>query len=174
MAGLAIAPAVLARAQKPSASDALDPTLIAAFAKSPYIYVSPLLASGVESTCHGEVWFGWLGGAAVVITASTTWKARSLARGLTQARLWVGDHGRWKQMLGRDESFRAAPSCLARAEQSKDPKLLDELLALYDQKYPKEIANWREKMRAGFGDGSRVLIRYAPEAPPRGTGAART
>jgi hypothetical protein len=120
------------------------------------------------------VWFGWLGGAAVVITATTTWKARSLARGLTQARVWVGDHGRWKQMLGRDEGFRAAPSCLTRAEQSKDAKLLNELLALYDVKYPKEIASWRDKMRAGFADGSRVLIRYVPETPAGGAGAART
>jgi len=174
MAGLALAPAMLARAQKAPAPAALDAKLLAAFTKSPYVYVCPLLANGAESSCHGEVWFGWLGGAAVVITATTTWKARSLARGLEQARIWVGDHGRWKQMLTRNEGFRAAPSCLAHAERSKDAKLLDELLALYDVKYPKEIANWREKMRAGFADGSRVLIRYVPEAPAKGAGAART
>ena len=177
MAGLALAPALLARAQtqKPAPPAALDPKLLAALGKSPYVYVSPLLASGAESTCHGEVWYGWIGGAAVVITATTTWKARSLARGLGQARLWVGDHGRWKQMLGgRDEGFRTAPGFVARAEQSKDAKLLDELLALYDVKYPKEIASWRDKMRAGFADGSRVLIRYVPEAPAGGKGAART
>ena len=51
------------------------------------------------------MWFGWIDGAAVVITAATTWKARSLERGLTRARLWVGDYGRWKQLIGRNESL---------------------------------------------------------------------
>jgi hypothetical protein len=175
LVGIALVPAALARAQTPPARSALDPTLARALASSPYVYVSPLLRDGAESSCHAEVWFGWIDGAVVVISAATTWKARSLARGLTRARLWVGDYGRWKQMIGRNEAFRAGPSCVARASPVRSDGVLDELLASYEKKYPSEIGAWRDKMRAGVRDGSRVLIRYAPEAPPAGaTGAART
>jgi hypothetical protein len=173
LVGLALAPAALARAQKAPAPAAPDPALATAFATSPYIYVCPLLKDGAESTCHGEVWFGWIDGSAVVITASKSWKARSLERGLTRNRLWVGDHGRWKQLRGRNDAFRGAPSCVALAERVSDRSTIDELLAIYDEKYPAEIANWRGPMRAGVKDGSRLMIRYVPEAAAGG-GAART
>ena len=130
--------------------------------KSGYVYVSPLLADGNESSCHGEVWYGWLDGAAVVITGAQTWKARALERGLDGARVWVGDHGRWKRTLGRNEEFRKAPHFDAVASSVRDDALLDRLLALYEQKYPDEIGSWRHKMRSGYRDGSRRLIRYAP------------
>jgi hypothetical protein len=130
---------------------------------SPYVYVSPLRSDGSESRCHGEVWYGWLDGAVVVITAADTWKARSLGQGLQRARIWVGDHGRWKRLIGRNESFREAPSFEARAARARDAELLDRLLALYETKYPAEIGRWRDRMRAGYADGSRVLIRYRPE-----------
>jgi len=175
LVGIALAPAVLARAQAPPSRSTLDPALARALTASPYVYVSPLRLDGAESTCHGEVWYGWLDGSVVVITAATSWKARSLARGLTRARLWVGDYGRWKQMLGRNDGFRAGPSCLARAELARDGGLIDRLLADYEKKYPAEIGSWRDRMRAGQRDGSRVLIRYVPEAPAAGgAGAART
>jgi hypothetical protein len=130
--------------------------------QSGFVYVSPLRADGNESTCHGEVWYGWLDGAVVVITGAQTWKGRALARGLDGARIWVGDHGRWKKMLGRNEAFRAAPHFDAVATSVRDDALLDRLLALYEQKYPAEIGAWRDKMRNGYRDGSRLLIRYAP------------
>jgi hypothetical protein len=130
--------------------------------KSGLVYVSPLLADGSESTCHGEVWFGWLDGAVVVITGAGTWKGRALERELDGARIWVGDHGRWKRMVGRNEAFRQAPHFDARAVSVRDDALLDRLLALYEKKYPEEIGNWRDKMRAGYRDRSRLLIRYVP------------
>jgi len=40
--------------------------------------------------------------------------------------------------------------------------LLDRLLAVYEKKYPREIANWREKMRDGYRSGARLLLRYTP------------
>ncbi len=130
---------------------------------SPYVYVSPLRSDGSESTCHGEVWYGWLDGDVVLITAADRWKARSLARGLDHARIWVGDHGSWKRAIGRNEAFRDAPSFEARASVARDEPLLDRLLALYATKYPEEIGKWRNRMRQGYADGSRVLIRYRPE-----------
>lgn len=146
-----LAPAVLVRAAE----------LEEALRDSRFVYVSPLLADGAESTCHGEVWYAWLDGAAVVITASDGWKARALRRGLDRARVWVGDHGRWKQLLGRNEAFRQAPHFDARVEAVKDAALLDSTLAVFETKYPAEIGQWRDKMRSGYADGSRVLLRYS-------------
>jgi hypothetical protein len=80
----------------------------------------------------------------------------------------VGDHGRWKQWIGRNEAFRSAPQLETRAAISRDEALLDRLLALYERKYPEEIGSWRDRMRAGFRDGSRVLIRYRPEESAAG------
>ena len=174
LVGLLLSPAARVRAQTQPAAPRPDAALASALERSPFIYVSPLLADGKESRCHGEVWFGWIDGGALVITSSSSWKARSLARGHTRVRLWVGDYGRWKQIVGRNEAFRAGPTSVARAEKLKDPALVDRLLALYEKKYPKEIANWRGPMREGVKDGSRVLIRYTPEPEAGRAGAART
>ncbi len=155
---------VLAADEKAPAAAASEAELRTALDKSGFVYVSPLKSDGNESTCHGEVWFGHIDGAVVLITAATTWKARAVARGLDRARIWVGDHGRWKRLVGRNEEFRKAASFEARAEAVKDDALLGRLLARYDEKYPVEIASWRDNMRSGYLDGSRVLIRYAPVA----------
>ncbi len=134
-----------------------------ALSTSPYVYVSPLLVGGRESTCHGEVWFAWLDGSVVTSTSTGSWKARSIQAGRREARLWVGDHGRWKGVLGRNESFRRAPSFLAEGRFVAEPgPLLDRLLAVYEVKYPGEIARWRDRMRTEVADGKRVVIRYAP------------
>jgi len=144
------------------AAAALPAETRVALATSPYTYISPLRSDGSESRCHGEVWYGWIDGAVVVNTTPRSWKAKALQRGLDRARIWVGDHGRWKQMLGKTDAFRAAPSFEARAEVAKDAGLIDVLLAQYDSKYPDEISEWRDKMKSGVADGSRLLIRYRP------------
>jgi hypothetical protein len=133
-----------------------------ALAESPYVYVSPLRSDGSESRCHGEVWFGWIDAAVVVNTSLDSWKAIAIDRGLDRARIWVGDFGRWKKMVGKDETFRDGPSFDARAEIANETGLIDVLLEQYDGKYPAEIAEWRDKMKKGVADGSRVLIRYRP------------
>lgn len=134
--------------------------LTPALESSPYVYVSPLHADGSESTCHGEVWYAWLEGAVVLITAKNTWKARSLSLGLDRARIWVGDFGRWKRLIGRNEAFREGPSFDARAERVRDAALLDRMLATFETKYPDEIADWRDRMRSGYQSGERILVRY--------------
>ena len=141
---------------------ASDDALGAALEKSGFVYVSPLKSDGAESSCHGEAWYGYLDGAVLLITSSGSWKAKSLSGGLDRARVWVGDHGPWKRLLGSNEAFRKAPSFDAKAEVVKDDALLERLLASYDEKYPDEIASWRDKMRNGYHDCSRVLIRYRP------------
>lgn len=129
--------------------------------KSGFVYVSPLLGSGAESRCHGEVWFGWLDGSVVLITSKESWKARALGRGLARARIWVGDHGRVGRVLGRD-AFRAAPSFDARASAPKDAALVDRLMAVYREKYPGEIGTWEPRFRSGVESGERILLRYEP------------
>ncbi|MBW2496868.1 MAG: hypothetical protein JRF61_06300 [Deltaproteobacteria bacterium] len=126
------------------------------------VYVSPLRRNGGESRCHGEVWFGWIDDSVVLITSREAWKARALARDLDRARIWVGDHGRWKGLITRNERFREAPHFEARAARSKDPALLEQLMRLYTRKYPEEFGSWEKRMRTGFASGERVLIRYAP------------
>jgi len=163
MVGLLLAPAALARAQASPAGPSVGPASERVLAESPFVYVSPLRSNGQESRCHGEVWYGWIDGSAVVITSARSWKARSVARGLDRARLWVGDYGRVKKMIGSNQAFRTGPSFVAGAERVRTAELLDRLLGIYDKKYPAEIENWREPMRTGFQDGTRVLIRYVPE-----------
>ncbi len=141
---------------------ALAPSVAALLERSGFVYVSPLKKDGAESRCHGEVWYGWLDGSVVLITARTSWKAQALTHGLQRARIWVGDHGRVGRVLGSGDAFREAPSFEARAEQSKDAALLERLMTTYRRKYPKEIASWESRMRAGFESGERLVIRYTP------------
>ena len=154
--GFLLAPAALVRASEPSAS------LEQALETSGLAYISPLLKDGSESTCHAEIWFAWLDGAVVVTTATDRWRARAVAKGLDRARIWVGDHGRWKQLVGHNEEFRRAPHFDARAEVVKDEALMERMLADFARKYPAEIGRWRDKMRSGFHDGTRKVIRYMP------------
>jgi hypothetical protein len=168
-AGFALAPAALtfpARRLLAAAPDGLSPDLTSALEKSPFVYVSPLRSDGKESSCHAEVWFAWIDGAVVLTSASTSWKALAAKKGLG-ARIWVGDYGRAKTLGFGNEGFRKGPSFDARATIVKDPALVDRLLAAYDKKYPKEIGSWRDKMRAGNADGSRVLLRYVPAPATR-------
>ncbi len=144
------------------AADALPAATLSALESSSFVYVSPLRRDGRESTCHGEVWYGWLDGAVVLTTSHTSWKARSLARGDDRARLWVGSYGRWKGMLGTSDAFRAGPSFDARVSASKDAALFDRLMTVYEKKYASEFSGWRDRMRSGYASGDRVLLRYAP------------
>jgi len=151
-----------AEATGPAPGSALPAETVRALERSGFVYVSPLRGDGRESTCHGEVWYAWLDGSVVLNTATDTWKARSLKRGLARARIWVGDYGPWKRMLSRNEEFRKGPSFDARASFVKDDALIDRLLDVYDRKYPGEIDAWRGRMRDGYFSGSRAVIRYTP------------
>jgi hypothetical protein len=153
---------VRAGAEARAPGTGLPPKTLALLEASGFVYVSPLLGDGSESTCHGEVWFGWLDGAVVLITARDSWKARALSRGLDRARIWVGDHGRWRRLLGTNEAFREAPHFDARVRRSDEADLFARLLGLYREKYPDEIARWEPRFRSGFASGERVLLRYEP------------
>jgi len=155
LAGAALPPA-FARAE--SESIVLPAATLELLGKSGFIYVSPLKSDGNESSCHGEAWFFRDGDDAVLATASDTWKAKALGKGLDRARVWVGDHGRVR--LG-NEKFRKAPSFEARASLDKDPAAFERLLAAFAGKYPDEWDKWEPRFRKGYADGSRIVIRYS-------------
>ena len=129
---------------------------------SPFVYVSPLRSDGTESRCHGEVWYGWIDGVVLLNAESGTWKARAVSTGLTGARVWVGDHGRWKGLIGPNEAFRKAPHFDAVVDRVTESALNEKLLAAYDTKYAESFDRWRDKMRQGFENGDRVVLRYTP------------
>ncbi len=129
---------------------------------SPFVYVSPLKSDGEESKCHGEVWYAWIDGAVYLNTTAGAWKARAVGLGLTRARVWVGDHGRWKGLVSNNEAFRSAPHFDANVERVTDAAANDRLLAVFETKYKGSFDSWRDKMRDGFASGDRVLLRYTP------------
>jgi hypothetical protein len=146
----------------PRSARALPDATRKALEMSGLVYVSPLLADGSESTCHAEIWFGWIEGQIVVITRKDGWRARSVRRGLDRARIWVGDHGQWKRLIGNSRAFLTAPHLDARAKLSSDGPLFERLMKEFSRKYPKEFPDWDERMRSSFAAGDRVLVRYSP------------
>ena len=156
MASLGLASRV--RAESVS-SDALSPSAKAALEKSPLVYISPLLKTGAESQCHGEVWFCVDEGDVVIFTSKKSWKARALSLGRDQARIWVGDFG----PVGRaGDRFRKAPHFLAQAEVDSRPEAFERLMKDYEKRYADEWGKWGPRFRKGYKNGTRELIRYRP------------
>ena len=147
------------RGARAEAAFALSEATQKALESSPLVYISPLLADGSESQCHGEVWYFADRGSVVIVTAADGWKARAVGRGRDQARIWVGDFGRVSLSLGR---YRKAPNFLSKAEIISDREVFDRLKAAFGKRYPDEWAKWEPRFEKGFGDGSRVMIRYSP------------
>lgn len=129
-----------------------------AIAESTLVYVSPLRSDGAESTCHGEVWFVADGDDVLVVTAVDRWKAVAIKKGLSRARLWVGDHGVWTTSGG---AFKKSPSFDATAR--LDVAAHATALEKFGIKYPAEWDKWGPRFEKGLSGGSRVLIRYTPD-----------
>jgi hypothetical protein len=146
-----------------SRASALVPELVGGLEKSPLVYISPLKKDGAESRCHGEIWFAWDRGGVVIVTSKDSWKARALARGLDRARIWVADFGRIR--WDASGKLAGAPRFDARGKLDGDPASFERVIPVYARKYPDEWASkWEARFRQGMADGSRVLIRYTPDA----------
>jgi hypothetical protein len=141
---------------------ALPAETLRALQSSRLVYISPLKGDGSESYCHGEVWYFWDRDAVVVGAGSDTWKAGALARGLDGARIWVGDFERGQK--GPEGPFRKGPTFLARAARDTDPATFERLFAAFGERYAEEWDKWGSRFRSGYADGTRVLIRYTPQA----------
>jgi hypothetical protein len=154
---LLIAGAATALLPRLARASALEGAARAALGTSPLVYVTALKRDGSESHCHAEVWFVRDGDSALVVTGADRWRAVAIGRGLTRARLWVGDHGVWSPS---EKSYQASPSFLAEASLEKAPAQHDHALTLFGSKYTKEWGSWGPRFKNGLADGSRVLIRY--------------
>jgi len=136
---------------------AAESPAVAFLDKSQLIYLTPLLADGRESTCHGEVWFVHRNREIFVITKSDAWRAEALRRGLRRAAIWIGEFGVWKQAKDR---YRSAPYLVIEGALEADTALHSEALDLYGVKYESEWGSWGPRFRKGLADGSRVLLHY--------------
>ena len=131
-------------------------------ATSGLIYVTPLKSSGDESQCKAEIWFAYHDGACFVVTPPDAWRARAVSRGLTRARLWVGEFGIWTDA---DDAFRQAPELMATASLETDTAVHATVLEIMGGKYADDgWRRWGPQFRAGLQDGARVMIRYAIDA----------
>jgi hypothetical protein len=134
-----------------------DSPALAALAKSQLVYLTPILADGRESACHGEVWFVQHAGDLFVSSQTTTWRARAVAQGLTRAKIWIGEFGVWSKA---EERFRSAPFLEIEGRAEADAAVQGEVLKLFGAKYAAEWGTWGPRFHAGLADGSRVLLRY--------------
>lgn len=136
-----------------------DSPATAALDKSQLIYLSPILTDGRESTCHGEVWFVHHDGEVYVCTQADAWRAQALRRGLTRAKVWIGEFGVWTRAGDR---YRSAPYLELDGRLETDATVHAAVLAVFGSKYVAEWDSWGPRFRDGLADGSRVLLRYRP------------
>ncbi len=132
-------------------------TLPAAADTSEVIYITPIRSDGQESRCQSEVWFTRDGLSLYVVTAHDAWRAEAVRRGLTTARIWVGDVGVWSRS---DGAYRNLPVVQGKASLETDTLRHAAILALMGQKYTREWPTWGPRFRDGLADGSRVMLRY--------------
>ena len=156
--GLAIAPTIpfLARSAfaeevKATPKDKLE--------TSQLVYITPIKSNGEESRCKAEIWFSHHDGDVFVVTPPETWRARAVGKGLTKARLWVGEFGVWTQS---DGAFRDAPEFMATASIETQADVHAKVLSVMGEKYAQSgWGRWGQRFKDGLVDGSRVMIRYA-------------
>jgi len=161
LSGAVLLPANLARSR--DAEFRVSKAAQSAIETSKLIYITPIKSDGKESACHAEVWFYADGEDLLVVTKPELWRSQAIKRGLDRARIWVGDHGVWKNS---DGAFRKAPSFLARAKHiSSDAEAVGRTLKAMGTRYAGEgWSTYGPRFKEGLADGSRVLLRYRPVA----------
>ena len=156
--GLAIAPTIPLLVRTAFADEA-EATPTDKLETSPLVYLTPIKSNGEESRCKAEIWFSHHDGDVFVVTPPGAWRARAVGKGLTKARLWVGDFGVWTQS---DGVFRDAPEFMATASIEADADVHAKVLAAMGEKYAQTgWGRWGQRFKDGLVDGSRVMIRYA-------------
>lgn len=156
--GLAIAPTIPLLARSAFAEDA-KATPKDKLETSQLVYITPIKSNGEESRCKAEIWFSHHDGDVFVVTPSETWRAQAVGKGLTKARLWVGDFGVWTQS---DGAFRDAPEFMATASIATEADVHAKVLSAMGEKYAQSgWGRWGQRFKDGLEDGSRVMIRYA-------------
>lgn len=156
--GLAIAPTIPLLARSAFAEEA-KATPKDKLETSQLVYITPIKSNGEESRCKAEIWFSHHDGDVFVVTPPETWRAQAVGKGLTKARLWVGEFGVWTQS---DGAFRDAPEFMATASIATEADVHAKVLSAMGEKYAQTgWGRWGQRFKEGLGDGSRVMIRYA-------------
>ena len=125
--------------------------------ESPLIYISPLKSDGTVSRCQAEVWFLHDGGHDYVVTANQAWRAEAVRKGLTEAKIWVGDVGLWQRSGGK---YKDLPSHMASVSFEENAEEHARLLEGFGVKYASEWGKWGPRFKNGLADGSRVMLKY--------------
>lgn len=118
-------------------------------ASSTYVYIASTRKDGSLSK-PAEIWFLWHQGAVYVASAPTTWRAKRIRWGRPQAKIWVGKPD--------------GPSFTATGAIVDEPAVHEVMFKTYAEKYGLRWNLWEKSFREGLKDGSRVLIRYTPNA----------
>ena len=156
--GLAIAPTIPLLARSAFAEEA-EATPKDKLETSQLVYITPIKSNGEESRCKAEIWFSHHDGDVFVVTPPETWRAKAVEKGLTKARLWVGEFGVWTQS---DGAFRDAPEFMATATIATETDVHAKVLSAMGEKYAQSgWGRWGQRFKDGLEDGSRVMIRYA-------------
>jgi len=137
-----------------------DP-LTKALDKSDVLYLTPIKSNGQESKCHAEVWFAHVNGAIYVCSEAKTWRARAVQKGLTKARVWVGEYGPWQKANG---AFKKAPTVDVTASLVTAADQQAPVLDVMGDKYKMSWLRWGPEFKDGLKSGKRVLIEYRPAA----------
>ena len=143
-----IATLVLTVALATSVRAGLSPELDRALHEAKYVYIQSERKSGALGKA-AEIWFYYDGKAVYVGTPPTTWRVRRIKRGRPRARIAVGKAD--------------GPAFEARGEVVHDAAAEQRLMDEYARKYPEGWSRFADKFRAGFKNGERVLVRYAPK-----------
>jgi hypothetical protein len=117
-------------------------------ATSKYVYIASTRKNGSLGK-PAEIWFLYHHGAVYVGTPPTSWRARRIKAGRTQAKIWVGKAD--------------GPSFVATGAIVNEPDVYPVMYEAYAKKYADGWSHFEEKFRTGFKDGSRVLIKYVPK-----------
>jgi hypothetical protein len=112
-----------------------------------YVYISSTRKDGSLGT-PAEIWYLWHDGAVYVGTRPTSWRVKRIKAGRPQARVAVGSVG--------------GPSFTATGSLVSDPAIETVMLETFAKKYPDGWPRHAESFRQGFKDGSRVVVKYAP------------
>lgn len=125
--------------------------------KSELIYLCPLLSSGSESRCHGEVWFVHHNAEVFVVTKSDAWRTEAIRQGLNRASIWIGEFGAWKSAKDR---YRSAPFLNIEGSIEDDTAMHTAVLTNFAHKYAAEWGTWGPRFSKGLASGDRVMLRY--------------
>ena len=130
---------------------------------SQLVYITPIKSNGEESKCKAEIWFLYHDDGIHVVTPTDAWRTEAIRKGLTSARIWVGEFGNWRRA---NDAFRAAPELMASGEIVTDTEVHAVVLEGMGIKYSSGWDSWGPRFKSSLEDGSRAVLRYSQSETP--------